>query len=179
MSHLFPPPQPPYAPVPPQPKRRYAPLAVVAVIAVVAAAASLVVVLASGGNKPSTSGEGTAPFGALRATETTTSTTTTTTTTRQPYVPQPADFELEVKILEQECFGSAGCLVTFRLSVAYNGGTIYDGEGPYTVVYSLTGTDDPFVGRFTLLSQYEFEASEENVSTPQGPKLTATVTEVF
>lgn len=178
MSHPFPPPQPPYAPVPPQPKRRYAPLAVVAVIAVVAAAASLVVVLASGGNKPSTSGAGTAPFGALRATETTTS-TTTTTTTRQPYVPQPADFELEVKILEQECFGSAGCLVTFRLSVAYNGGTIYDGEGPYTVVYSLTGTDDPFVGRFTLLSQYEFEASEENVSTPQGPKLTATVTEVF
>ncbi|MDQ3788185.1 MAG: hypothetical protein M3422_13210 [Actinomycetota bacterium] len=117
-------------------------------------------------------------FGASREGETTTG-TTTTTFTRLPYVPRPEDFELEVQVLEQHCYGSAGCNVTFRLAVAYNGDTIYDDEGPYTVVYSVTGTDDPFVSRFTLLSQYEFEASEEFVSTPPGAKLTATVTQVF
>jgi hypothetical protein len=94
-------------------------------------------------------------------------------------VPQPADLKLDVQVIEQHCFGSAGCNVTFRLALTYSGDTIYEGEGPYTVVYSLSGTSDPFVGRITLLSQYEFSSSEELVQTPPGATLTATVTQVF
>jgi hypothetical protein len=177
MSHPNPELPPPYVPISPRPRRNRTLLAVIGVVAVVGAATSLVVVLVSGSDRPATTGDSPSIFGAARDTETTT--TTTTTTTRQPYVPRPEDFELEVQVLEQQCFGSAGCNVTFRIGVAYNGGTIYEGEGPYTVVYSVTGTDDPFVGRFSLLSPYEYEATEEFVSTPQGAKLKAVVTQVL
>jgi hypothetical protein len=105
--------------------------------------------------------------------------TTTTTYQHMPYIPQPTDFTLEVQVIEQKCFGSAGCNVTFRVGVTYDGELIYEGEGPYTVVYSVVGTDDPFVGRFTLLSQYNYSATEEFVSTPPGATLTASVTQVF
>jgi hypothetical protein len=141
------------------------------------AAAALIIVMVTDANKPAATGDSPAAFGGTRDTETTT--TTTTTYARTPYVPKPEDFELEVQVLEQQCFGSAGCNVTFQIGVAYNGSTIYDGEGPYTVVYGVTGTDDPFVGRFTLLSQHEYTATEEMVSTPPGATLKATVTQVF
>ncbi|MFI7676751.1 hypothetical protein [Actinophytocola sp. NPDC049390] len=177
MSHPNPEIPPPYVPVPPRPRRSRVPLAAIGVVAVVVAAAAVIVVLVGGADKPAATGDSPEAFAATRDTETTT--TTTTTYTRTPYVPKPEDFELEVQVLEQQCYGSAGCNVTFRISVAYNGDTIYDGDGPYTVVYSLTGTDDPFVSRFTLLSQYEYSATEEMVSTPPGAKLKAAVTQVF
>lgn len=74
-------------------------------------------VLAGGGDQ--SGGDSGGPLAARATTSTTTS--TTTTYQRTPYVPRPEDFVLEVQVLEQKCFGSAGCNVTFRLGVAYNG----------------------------------------------------------
>jgi hypothetical protein len=115
----------------------------------------------------------------VAAAQTETTTTTSSRYVHPPYVPKPEDFVLEVQVLEQKCFGNAGCNVTFRLGVSYGGNTLYAGEGPYTVVYTMTGTDDPFVSRFTLTPPTQLTLTEEHVSTPPGPALTATVTQVF
>ena len=172
MSYQSPADQPPYLAFPAPSKHRRTWMVVAAsFVAVTAVAGVLIAVLGAGSNRTNT---GSAP-----PTTFTAGATTTTTYQHTPYVPQPADLKLDVQVIEQHCFGTAGCNVTFRLALTYTGDTIYDDEGPYTVVYSLTGTSDPFVGRITLLSQYEFSASEELVQTPPGATLTTTVTQVF
>jgi len=174
MSYQAPEDQQTYLPLPAPRRRRRTWVAVGAgAVAMAAVMAVLIPVLAGGVHRTGAAG--------TPSEEPATSTTTVTTSTYEhtAYVPQPADFVLEVQVIEQQCFGSAGCNVTFRLGVTYTGDTIYDDEGPYTVVYNITGSDGPFIGRFTLLSQYEFSASEEFVSTPPGATLTATVTQVY
>lgn len=105
---------------------------------------------------------------------------TTATPAHVPYIPAPADFQLTVQVLEQKCFGSAGCNVTFRIDVGYSGQYMRAGEGPYEIVYTVAGTEDPFIGRFTLMPPDQFTVTEEYVTTPPGDgALTATVTQVI
>lgn len=56
------------------------------------------------------------------------------------YKASPSDFKLSVKILSQECFGSAGCNQTWRIQI--NSTTDAVKVGTYEVSYTVTGLSD-------------------------------------
>jgi hypothetical protein len=92
--------------------------------------------------------------------------------------PDPADFRIEVIVLEKECFGSAGCNVTFRIDPKYTGTRdVEDVEVTYEV---LGGEDGPKINTFTIDSagMASFD-EEEHLSTPSSnTEITAKVTSV-
>lgn len=94
------------------------------------------------------------------------------------YTPVPADFQLEVIELEKNCYGSAGCNVTYMVDPTYVGQPL-DPSQSYTVIYSLTGGDATETGSFTVQgTQYE-KPGEDMISTSSsGAVLRATVTRV-
>ena len=55
-------------------------------------------------------------------------------------IPTPAQMKLDVIILSQKCFGSAGCVVTYRIDPTYTGSSRL--TGAFTVVYRVTGGSD-------------------------------------
>lgn len=96
--------------------------------------------------------------------------------------PGPKDIVLLVKILKQECFGSAGCNVTYRIDFAYVGQPIEPGK-TWDVTYRVTGGDDPQINTLQLTrSETGYTASvdsEEFIQTPSSKsKLRAAVTDV-
>lgn len=94
--------------------------------------------------------------------------------------PLPADFRITVKELSKQCFGEAGCNITFRIDVAY-GGTPLPEDKEYRVVYTVTGdTSGPQKNSFTLRGEQVEYPSEEYASTrTSAVKLVAKVTEVL
>ena len=95
-------------------------------------------------------------------------------------VPVPTDFVLKVIVLSKQCFGSAGCSLTYRIEVTYNGLPVPE-DKEYTVTYTVAGAEDgPQVNNFTLRgTQVEYQ-SEEIASTPSSKTvLTARVTQVL
>jgi hypothetical protein len=91
--------------------------------------------------------------------------------------PKAADFRLTVKILRKQCFGSAGCNLSFRIDVAYDGPTF---TGSYLVTYEVRGGEDgPLVNSFTIEGDTAQVESEETIGTKSSrSKLTARVTDV-
>lgn len=107
------------------------------------------------------------------------------TTTADPpaYIPVPTDIIIVPAITEQQCFGSAGCNVTFKINVTYNGKLMYPGEGPYTVTFRVDGSEDALIGSFVLTpkdgGQVDYTAREYFVSTESADvPLTIVVTAV-
>lgn len=94
--------------------------------------------------------------------------------------PQPDDFELEVKVLKKQCFGTAGCNITYRIDPTYTG-TGYADDVKWRVIYEVTGVEDgPQINSFTLLGEQIEYTSEESASTSSSSaKLRAKVTEVL
>lgn len=95
-----------------------------------------------------------------------------------PYTPTTADFALNVVTLEQSCFGSAGCNVTYRIEVSYVGAQIPGEDESYRVVYELRGGEDQKIGSFELQGDQYSIPSDDFISTPPNPVLTAVVTSV-
>jgi hypothetical protein len=107
------------------------------------------------------------------------------TTAEQPtpeptIAPLPADFTLKVVTLSKQCFGSAGCNVTYRIEVAY-GGLPMPEDKEYTVTYAVSGVEGgPQVNNFKLRGDQVEYPSEEYASTPSSRTvLTAKVTQVL
>lgn len=100
--------------------------------------------------------------------------------TTAAYVPQPTDFTVVVDVLKRECFGSAGCDITYRVQPTYHGPTL-DQSQQYTVTYQLTGAQDgASVGSFTLQGGTAEVEQEDIAQTPNSAtKLTAQVTQVL
>jgi len=94
--------------------------------------------------------------------------------------PKPADFKLTIKVLSKQCFGSAGCNVTFRIDPNYTGPTIPD-DRAYQVIYAVRGGEDGTqTNSFTMTGMNAQYDSEEILSTKSSrAKLTAKVTEVL
>jgi hypothetical protein len=95
-----------------------------------------------------------------------------------PYTPTPADFALNIITLSQDCFGSAGCNITFRIEVSYVGAQQPDDDKTYQVVYEVRGGEDTKIGSFELKDERYTVPSEDFISTPPNPTLTAVVTSV-
>jgi len=94
-----------------------------------------------------------------------------------PYVPAPGDFALATTVLEEQCFGSAGCNVTFRVTVEYLAAELPDASRTFTAIYTVTGGDEPLTNRFTITGSALSVPAEHHISTSgPGSVLTATVT---
>lgn len=161
--------QQPYPPTPPRPRKRNAGKVIgigIAALLGLLLFASCVAVLASP-DKPASSSPAT------------TSADPAPTASESTYTPKPADFELRVKILKKECFGTAGCNVTYRITLSYDGPAL-DPDTTYEVTYKVRGPEDgPTINTLTVTGDEYKTDSEELASTPSaGTKLTARVTEI-
>jgi hypothetical protein len=57
--------------------------------------------------------------------------------------PKASDWKIKIKVLSKECFGSAGCSVTFRIDPQFVGDAwSYPDTGTLEVTYEITGGDD-------------------------------------
>jgi hypothetical protein len=92
--------------------------------------------------------------------------------------PKPSDFDLKVKVLKKENFGSAGSFVTFRIEAAWP--KTYDPDETYEVTYEVRGPEDgPMVNTFEVTGDEYRTQREETASTPSAStRLTARVTDV-
>ncbi|MGN9918457.1 hypothetical protein [Micromonospora palomenae] len=92
--------------------------------------------------------------------------------------PTKNDFKLKVKVLSKQCFGSAGCNITYRINVTYTG-TGLDPSKTYEVTYQVKGAEDPIINTFEVTGDSASVQQEEMASTKRsGDKLTAVVTDV-
>lgn len=97
--------------------------------------------------------------------------------------PTAGDFAVTVNVVKQSCFGSAGCNVTYKVDVVYNGAVTEPGKVWY-VTYQVTGGDDPQINTFefqsTSATKYSVSVPREQlVQTPRSDSvLTAAVTRV-
>lgn len=94
--------------------------------------------------------------------------------------PKPGDFTLEVKILDKQCFGSAGCNVTYRIDVAYDGPAL-NPDVTYELIYEVTGGDDgAMINTIEVTGDDATVDSEEFASIASSDAvLKATVTEIL
>ena len=95
------------------------------------------------------------------------------------YSPTKADFNLKLKILRKECFGTAGCNVTYRVDVAYAGSPL-DPDTEYEVTYKILGGEDGSqINTLTVQGDQATTDDEELVQTPSsGTRLRVVVTDV-
>lgn len=103
-------------------------------------------------------------------------------TTEAParYKPHRADWKIAIKIKKKQCFGSAGCNVTFRINPNYVGDQQLPDSGTIEVTYVVKGDESgPITNSFTVEDGSASYDGEEFASTPRAAtKLTAKVTEV-
>lgn len=85
----------------------------------------------------------------------------------QKHTPIPAEIKLTIKITKKQCFGTAGCLVDFRIDNLSYIGEPMDKDKSYEVVYEVSGLKDPYTNSLTLNGDGQFEyQKEENGQTP-------------
>lgn len=105
------------------------------------------------------------------------SVTAAPTTSSAPAVaPTPADFRIDVAITEQKCFGSAGC--SYELAIAPVQVTAKDITGKWTVVYQITGGDEPQTGNFTLTGSQANWDAEKRIRGSAGATFGAEITQI-
>lgn len=99
----------------------------------------------------------------------------------EPELPDPDDFKIRVKILEKECFGSAGCSLTYRIEPKYTGTATLPDDRTISVIYEVRGGEDgPQINTFTVTGDNaEFDAEEDISTTSSSKKLTAKATEAY
>jgi hypothetical protein len=82
--------------------------------------------------------------------------------------------------LTKECFGSAGCNITFRVRLAYDdtAGQL-DPDKTYELTYKIRGGEDPLTNTLEITGDNYSTDQEELISTPSSStKVTAVVTDV-
>lgn len=89
--------------------------------------------------------------------------------------PTKSDFKVTLKELSRDCFGSAGCSITYRPRLTMPSGL--DPDTTYEITYRIRGGDSPETGTIRL-ADGQYERSEDTIGTPAGAKLTAVVTDV-
>ena len=101
------------------------------------------------------------------------------------YTPKKSDWVLKVKIKDKQCFGSAGCSVTAKITPYYSGAgsieTDLPDEGVLELTYKVTGDESgPITGTLEIsCADQTSEIGEESMSTrSSGTKVKATVTDV-
>jgi hypothetical protein len=166
---------------PPKSKRGPLPWLIGGLVVLVLVVGGLIAALANGGDKP-TAGASSAPLpqdpcgGGICNTEPAAATATTPAAT---HTPDESDFKLTAKVTSKDCFGSAGCNVTFRPNVSYIGALPLDSDTTWMVVYEISGVEDaPLVANLTIEGDTA-TFDEQVVSTKSSKsKITLKVTSV-
>jgi hypothetical protein len=98
--------------------------------------------------------------------------------TEAPIVtPDLSNFELTVKVKEKQCFGSAGCHVTFEVNL---GAAVEpDDAATFELTYEVAGPEDgPLVGTMEITGN-QYTVEEHFVSTPRkSTKLAVKATDI-
>jgi hypothetical protein len=148
-----PPPDQPTQPIPPggwgrhldlnhqrhQRRRGRSPGRQVLAVAVVVGVIAFGIGAAVGNGGGTSSGTPNAAGSASQPASSTTEVEVTTTAATIDDTPEPSDFELTVKTLSKQCFGSAGCSITYRIQAGWDGS--YDPDRTYEVVYEVRGDE--------------------------------------
>jgi hypothetical protein len=102
-------------------------------------------------------------------------------TTEPPAPVRPRDFAVAISVVEKECFGSAGCVLTYRVSPRHIGAAPLPLDGvALTVVFRVLGGGDEQIDSFTVLDGTIEAPEEKTVQTPSSAaRLTARVTQVL
>jgi hypothetical protein len=96
------------------------------------------------------------------------------------FTPKKSDFEIGIKILEKQCFGSGGCSIAYRIKPKYVGTQELPDEGTIEVSYLVTGDESgPRQNTFEMVAGQAKVDQEEFAGTPSsGTVLKAKVIEV-
>ena len=101
------------------------------------------------------------------------------------YTPKKTDWVLKIKTTDKQCFGSAGCNVSVRVTPLYAGPgsaeTDLPDEGIVEITYKLTGDESgPITGTLVVdCADQTAESSDESLSTRRSStKVKATVTDI-
>jgi hypothetical protein len=82
-----------------------------------------------------------------------------------PFVPDPSDFDLTIKTLSKQCFGTAGCNITYRIQVGYSGLPL-DSFSTYEVTYQVSGDESgAIINTLTVTGDQSSVQQEEFAST--------------
>lgn len=93
--------------------------------------------------------------------------------------PVKGDFSVDLKVKEKQCFGSAGCSLTVKPELAYDGPSAeLDPDRTYEVTYEISGDESGVIVKTVELSDQDVVSYEETmVSTSSSsvkPKATVT-----
>lgn len=177
------PPIPNWTPPPPAPATKGKKLAIIlggiaaAFVALIFAAVAIT--LAADGGKPTAKPTAQTAWDREQAQKQVNPTTepTTAPTTAGP-TPEAANFELTPKITDKQCFGSAGCNVSFDVDVAYGGPTL-DEDDTWRITYEVSGVEDgPLIGTIELTGTRYDRPSESASTRSTKSKLRIKVTDV-
>lgn len=92
--------------------------------------------------------------------------------------PVKADFEVAIKVKSKQCFGSAGCNITWEPRLTYTGPDIPDSDS-YDITFVVRGGDDGDQIETINTTGRHYTPEEYMTSTRSSAvQLTATVTEV-
>lgn len=91
----------------------------------------------------------------------------------------PKDFTIGVKILEKQCFDTAGCDLVYQISPTYNGAQDIS-TGSWDVTYEVDGSSSgPIVNTFTMTNgTASFDKRDTAQTATSATQLTAHVTSV-
>lgn len=96
----------------------------------------------------------------------------------EDYTPTVKDFAIALKIKSKECFGSAGCNVTYEPKLTIVGPKV-DEDGTYEITFEVRGGDDGAAIDTIEVDGGQYSASEGLAQTArQSSKLTAVITEM-
>jgi hypothetical protein len=162
----------------PQPSKDQTARTILIVLGAVAVAAVLGLVFASHDNHSSSSS--------------TSSTTThsempqpasadTPTTTAPPLpLPTPDEFKINVIVIKQDCFGSAGCNVQYEINPDYTGPSAQLKNRSLRIIYQINGGDNPKTASFTVVNGTAHYDKSGFISTVSADvNITATATQVI
>jgi hypothetical protein len=105
--------------------------------------------------------------------------TPTPTATTPAVLPTPDEFRIDVIILDEKCFGSAGCSVKYQLKPTYIGTESLSGT-KFTVVYQVDGGNQPQIGNFAVINGDANVNRQTSIDTDsESSTLTAKATQIL
>lgn len=92
------------------------------------------------------------------------------------YTPKATDFKMSIKMLDKQCFGSAGCNISFRLVDLKYSGEKLPADETYEISYEIKGLQDPMQGTFEMQGDLSYSVSKEEFGQTKNSKAKPSVT---
>lgn len=94
--------------------------------------------------------------------------------------PTATDFTLTLTELKRVCFGSAGCNVTFKITLTQQNAAEYDPRKTYKLTYTIEGAEDTYSNYLSITGKQYSSNEEEFVSVKsKNTKLIPTITQII